>query len=52
MDLKAEGMALWGAAILEAYEREREALARVPLPPPPPRPVRKPATRRKKRVPA
>ncbi|CAO4165276.1 DUF4102 domain-containing protein [Methylorubrum aminovorans] len=48
MDLKAEGMALWVAAIMEAYEREREVLARVPLPPPPPRPVRKPATRRRK----
>ncbi|ACB27149.1 integrase arm-type DNA-binding domain-containing protein [Methylobacterium radiotolerans] len=48
MELKSEGMDLWCRAILEAYEREREAIARVPLPPPRPRPVRKPPTKRKK----
>lgn len=52
MSLKAEGMALWCDAIMAAYEREREALARVPLPPPPPRPVRKPPTKRRRPVPA
>lgn len=52
VELKAEGMTLWCEAILAAYEREREAIARVPLPPPRPRPVRKPPTKRKKTVPA
>ncbi|CAA2155902.1 hypothetical protein MBRA_01520 [Methylobacterium brachiatum] len=52
VELKAEGMELWCRAILEAFEREREAIARVPLPPARPRPVRKPPTKRKKAVPA
>ncbi|KQQ32074.1 hypothetical protein ASF58_11075 [Methylobacterium sp. Leaf125] len=52
MELKAEGLALWCEAILEAYEREREAIARVPLPPARPRTVRKLATKRKALVPA
>lgn len=50
MGLKAEGMALWCEAILEAYEREREAVARVPMPPPRPRTIRKPSTKRKPAV--
>jgi hypothetical protein len=52
ISLKAEGMALWSSAILEAYEREREAIARVPLPPARPRTVRKPATTRRTLAPA
>ncbi|QRE77249.1 hypothetical protein [Methylobacterium aquaticum] len=50
MALKAEGMTLWVDAVLEAYERERAALALIPLPEPPPRPPRtkrKPAEERK-----
>ncbi|SFV17690.1 protein of unknown function [Methylobacterium sp. 174MFSha1.1] len=47
MALKAEGMALWVDAVLEAYERERAALALIPLPEPPPRTPRKPSEKRK-----
>jgi hypothetical protein len=52
ISLKAEGMALWCEAIMEAYEREREAIARVPLPPARPRTVRKPAVKQRTLVPA
>ncbi|WP_454104513.1 integrase arm-type DNA-binding domain-containing protein [Methylorubrum extorquens] len=52
LELKAEGMAMWCEAILAAYEKERDALARVPLPPARPRTVRKPAVRRRSLVPA
>ncbi|SFI10832.1 integrase arm-type DNA-binding domain-containing protein [Methylobacterium brachiatum] len=48
MALKAEGMELWTAAILEAYEREKAALALLPLPAPPPRTKRKPAAPQRK----
>ncbi|WP_449410062.1 hypothetical protein [Methylobacterium komagatae] len=40
--LKAEGMALWGAAVLEAYEAERAALSGLPAPTLPPRTQRAP----------
>ncbi|GAB6843017.1 integrase [Methylorubrum rhodinum] len=42
MALKAEGMELWVAAVVEAYERERAALALLPMPAPPPRTKRRP----------
>ena len=42
ISLKAEGMQVWCAAILEAYERERAALAGIPMPAPPPRRKRRP----------
>ncbi len=45
MALKAEGIELWVAAVLEAYERERAALALLPMPAPPPRTKRRPAAR-------
>ncbi len=48
MALKAEGMELWTAAVLAAYERERAALALLPMPAPPPRTKRKPAAPRRK----
>ena len=44
--LKAEGMAMWVDAVLQAYERERAALASMPMPEPPPR------TKRRARAPA
>lgn len=47
MALKAEGMRMWVAAVVEAYERERAALALIPLPEPPPRTPRKPPQKRK-----
>ncbi|GLS55057.1 MULTISPECIES: integrase arm-type DNA-binding domain-containing protein [Methylobacteriaceae] len=46
MALKAEGMELWVSAVVEAFERERAALALIPMPEPPPRTKRKPAQRR------
>lgn len=41
ISLKAEGMAMWVDAVLEAYERERAALASMPMPEPPPRTKRR-----------
>lgn len=48
MALKAEGMEMWVTAVLDAYERERAALALLPAPAPPPRTKRKPAAPRRK----
>lgn len=46
MALKAEGMEMWVAAVIEAYERERAALAVLPMPELPPRTKRKPPQKR------